>query len=93
MVNMPQILLCGLWFFQSSKWLGVPLSWLAAIQGIKSLRPLTRDLQVEQATQADSQVRPLVPRPCLCLTEAMGVYSWWEGVSPRADSHICEARN
>lgn len=72
MVNMPQILLCGLWFFQSSKWLGVPLSWLAAGQGIKGLSPLTRDVQVEQAAQADSQVHPLVPRPCLCLAEAVG---------------------
>lgn len=38
--------------FQSSKWLGVPLRWLAAGHGIKGLRPLTRD-RGRAAAQAD----------------------------------------
>ena len=80
--------------FQSSGWLDTPLRWLASRQGIKGLRPLSRELWAEQAAHSDSWANALVLVAGICLAGAVKGIVARKELRPRADSwnHISMAR-
>lgn len=81
--------------FQSLEWLDTPLQRLAAGQGIKGLRPLTRELWAEQAAHSNSWAKALVFGAGIRLAGADRAIVARKGLRPQADSwnRISEARH